>query len=381
MRNKWQIEYRNIRQGPTEMVDAYAARFRKAISKAEIGNLLPAQMQVIDFVAGLRLELVIITNGSNPADLDEVEETAKNVESVSLINRNVIATATNPNTAKIKELKAQILELKAEIKEVKYVLREDRKAPQNNERNRKPSYRGPNRKPVNKRNLECFNCRKKGHFKSKCRAKLKDRTDYRNIRFLESEQPEIESSSDSKIEEINLYHQRVRIPNRKYNTAQDLWWISANTTFGDLVQIPKYKEQIRDMLDHDELREVVDNIKDKKDNRRVNFVTKHPAARIYGKIGRTECQLVIDTGAEVSVYTKPMADLLKLKLKPDKTMTVIAIDGIKQKSLRSAGLVTVKVLDQPTQVEMQIVQSKDQVIILTMNWIQKYKAVINMNEE
>jgi len=54
-----------------------------------------------------------------------------------------------------------------------------------------------------------------------------------------------------------------------------------------------------------------------------------------------------------------MADLLKLKLKSDKIMTVVAIDGIKQKSLGSAGLVIVKVMDQPTQVEMQIVQSKD----------------------
>ena len=102
------------------MVDAYTARFRKAISKAEMENLLSAQLQVMDFIAGLRPELAIITNGSNPADLDEAEETAKNVESASLINKNVIAAATNP-TAKVKELKAQILELKAEIKEAKYV--------------------------------------------------------------------------------------------------------------------------------------------------------------------------------------------------------------------------------------------------------------------
>ncbi len=47
------MEYHNIRQGPTKMVDIYAARFQKAINKAEIGNLLPAQMQVIDFIAGL----------------------------------------------------------------------------------------------------------------------------------------------------------------------------------------------------------------------------------------------------------------------------------------------------------------------------------------
>ncbi len=337
------------------MVDAYAARFRKAISKAEMGNLLSAQMQVMDFVAGLWPELAIITNSSNPADLDEAEKTAKNVESASLINKNVIAAATSSATAEVKEFKAQILKLKAEIKEVKYILQEDRKLSQNNGGNRKPPYRGPNRKPVNKRNLECFNCRKKGHFKSECRVKPKDRTDYRNIRFLESEQPEIESSSNSETEEINLHHQRVRIPNQKYNAAQDLWWTSANITFGDLIQISKYREQIRDMLDHGKLREVVDNIKDKKDNRWVNFATKHLAARIYGKIGRTECQLVIDTEAEVSVCIKSMADLLKLKLKPDKTMTVIAIDGIKQKSFRSAELVTVKVMDQPTQVKMQIV--------------------------
>ncbi len=135
------------------------------------------------------------------------------------------------------------------------------------------------------------------------------------------------------------------------------------------------------MLDHSELREVIDNIEDKKDNKWVNFTTKHPVARIYRKISQTECQLVVDTGAEVSVCTKPMADLLKLKLKLDKTMTVVAIDGIKQKSLGSASLVTVKVIDQPTQIEMQVVQSKDQVVILAMNWIQKYKAVIDMNEE
>ncbi len=43
-----------------------------------------------------------------------------------------------------------------------------------------------------------------------------------------------------------------------------------------------------------------------------------------------------------------MADLLKLKLKLDKTITVVAIDGIKQKSLSSVNLVTVKIMDQPT---------------------------------
>ncbi len=135
------------------------------------------------------------------------------------------------------------------------------------------------------------------------------------------------------------------------------------------------------MLDHDELREVVNNIENKKDHWWINFMTKHPAAWIYGKIGQTEYQLVIDTGVKVSVCTKLMMDLLKLKPKVDKTMTVVAIDRIKQKSFESVKIVIIKVMDQPIQVKMQVVQSKDQVVILAMDWIQKYKAVIDMNEE
>ena len=148
-------------------------------------NLLPVQMQVMDFVAGLRSELTIITNSSNSADPDKIEKIAKNIESVSLINKNVIVLVTNPAVAEVKELKAQILELKAEIKEAKYVSQEDHKSSQNNRGNRKIPYQGLNHKLVNKRNLKCFNCRKRGYFKSECRAKskgqIRDRTDYKNI--------------------------------------------------------------------------------------------------------------------------------------------------------------------------------------------------------
>ncbi len=56
-----------------------------------------------------------------------MEKTAKNVKSVSLINKNIMAVTTNPAIAKVKELKAQILKLKAEIKEVKYISQKDRK--------------------------------------------------------------------------------------------------------------------------------------------------------------------------------------------------------------------------------------------------------------
>ncbi len=53
----------------------------------------------------------------------------------------------------------------------------------------------------------------------------------------------------------------------------------------------------------------------------------------------------MDIEAKVSVYIKFMVNLLKLKPKADETITIVAIDRIKQKSLRSTRLVTVKVID------------------------------------
>ena len=86
---------------------------------------------------------------------------------------------------------------------------------------------------------------------------------------------------------------------------------------------------------------MIDNIEDKKDRQNMHFIIKHLTARIYEKIRWIKCQLVVDTETEISVYTKPMIDLLKLKLKADKTMTVIAINEVKQKSLRNTKIVTV----------------------------------------
>ncbi len=62
---------------------------------------------------------------------------------------------------------------------------------------------------MDKRNLECYKCSKKRHFKSKCQSKLKDRIDYRNVQFLEIEQAENEISNNSNIKGVNLNHQQI----------------------------------------------------------------------------------------------------------------------------------------------------------------------------
>src|SRR6266540_6213374 len=98
-------------------MDTYVACFKKVINKAEMVNLLFAQMQVMDFIAGLRSELVIIVNKANLTDHDEAKKTVKNVKNVSFINKNVLIVITILAVTDIKELKAQILKLKVELKE------------------------------------------------------------------------------------------------------------------------------------------------------------------------------------------------------------------------------------------------------------------------
>ncbi len=119
-------------------------------------------------------------------NLNKVEKMAKNIENASLVNKNVFTTIATPVIMKIKKLKAQILKLKAKLKESKYVLKKDRKLSHNNKGNRRPPYKRLNYKPVDKKNLKCYNCRKKKHFKSEYQSKLKDYTDYKNIQFLET---------------------------------------------------------------------------------------------------------------------------------------------------------------------------------------------------
>jgi len=51
------------------------------------------------------------------------------------------------------------------------------------------------------------------------------------------------------------------------------------------VQIGAFRKQIKNMLDHNKLREAVNRIEDNKNRWQVNFVAKYLAAWIYSKIG------------------------------------------------------------------------------------------------
>jgi hypothetical protein len=53
MQNRWQIEYKSIRQNPNETVSQYSARFRKIAEKAGLRAILPIHMVIMDYIVGL----------------------------------------------------------------------------------------------------------------------------------------------------------------------------------------------------------------------------------------------------------------------------------------------------------------------------------------
>jgi len=91
----------------------------------------------------------------------------------------------------------------------------------------------------------------------------------------------------------------------QYDVVNDFRWTSINTFFGDLVQIPKYRESLQQYLAAVE----------RKNQREVKNATlkEKSVYQSYVKLGRHSLQAQWDTGAQISVCTKPLAIKLGLK--------------------------------------------------------------------
>ncbi len=91
----------------------------------------------------------------------------------------------------------------------------------------------------------------------------------------------------------------------QYDVVNDFRWTPTNTFFGDLVQIPKYRESLQQYLAAVE----------RKNQREVKnaALEEKPVYRLYVKLGRHSLQAQWDMGAQISVCTKPLAIKLGLK--------------------------------------------------------------------
>src|ERR1043165_4286234 len=85
--NRWQLEYRNCVQRIGEIVGEYVTRFTKALQRLENANPLLMNIKIMDFVKGLNHSVAAIVGGTNPVTLTIAMDTARNVKSLTSINR------------------------------------------------------------------------------------------------------------------------------------------------------------------------------------------------------------------------------------------------------------------------------------------------------
>ena len=94
--------------------------------------------------------------------------------------------------------------------------------------------------------------------------------------------------------------------------------------FGDLMKIGPYRKFMQQYLTAVEIKE--------QRSVKAAQVEEKPVYRSYVRLGRNSIQASWDTGAQISVCTKPLAIKLGLKwTKPTETTNMVTIDG--QKSL------------------------------------------------
>src|ERR1043165_8226798 len=168
----------------------------------------------------------------------------------------------------------------------------------------------------------------------------------------------------------------------------------ANVTFGDLAGIPKYNQQMREAIKNARQKGDTDGKTSESEDDGAGVIRKNPRKvpirqtkqpkrvksqptfRLYGKVGRQNIQMMIDTGAELTVCTKPLAKKLGLDYRKDKAIELITVDGKKNKTCGVAEEASIKIADAAVLMNIHIADSKDKAFLIGGDWLNRYQADI-----
>src|SRR6266540_2649944 len=162
---------------------------------------------------------------------------------------------------------------------------------------------------------QCFLCYKKGHIVQFCLGKsvnLASIEDEANLNYIKRTPRKMEESLLS--------------PRPKYNLIQDMFQQRAEITYGQLLEYPEYRAALETALN---LSKNQVNITEEYEK-----PSKYTPIKVYTMIKENAILAILDTGACMSVITKPLAVALGLKWKPSIRNDVIAVDGKPQAAIR-----------------------------------------------
>jgi predicted aspartyl protease len=135
--------------------------------------------------------------------------------------------------------------------------------------------------------------------------------------------------------------------------------------------MPGYKKEINKI------------IKFRKQVRDIDFIEtneeqKFTSMRSKAEIEDIEIDAVIDTGAAISAITRGLMEELGYKIDRSSDIVLVTANGDKSRSLGKIIDMELTLNGIETTVTVQVIESKDRVLILGNDWLKKVKANIDM---
>src|SRR6266498_1065044 len=110
-------------------------------------------------------------------------------------------------------------------------------------------------------------------------------------------------------------------------------------------------------------------------------VEEKPVYRSYVSLEKNSIQVSWDTGVQISVCTKPLAIKLDLKwTKLTEVTKMVTVDGQKSLTLGIVENAQLKIMDALVPINIYIVDSTKEELLIGSNWFSKYKADLILTE-
>ncbi|CAG8606303.1 14522_t:CDS:2 [Acaulospora morrowiae] len=103
--------------------------------------------------------------------------------------------------------------------------------------------------------------------------------------------------------------------------------------------------------------------------------------RYQVKIKNIRVEAIIDMGAVMSIISKKLMDRLKLKIDEKSIMTIVSITGIRTRALGNINNLKISIQGMLIPTPVQVVDFKNEILILENNWFEKIKARIYIDEQ
>src|SRR6266508_2630815 len=182
--------------------------------------------------------------------------------------------------------------------------------------------------------------------------------------------PNLKTIEEDQEAEVNL--RRSSNP-YQYNVIDDFRWTPTNMFFEDLMKVGPYRESIQQYLAAVE----------RKEQRSVKAaqVEEKLVYRSYVRLEKNSIQASWDTGAQISVCTKLLATKLGLKwAKPAEATNMVTVNGQKNPTLEIVENAQLKIMDALVPINIHIIDSTKEELLIGSNWFSKYKADLILTE-